>query len=185
MSKKIDKRIKVEYDRIAAGPRTGWFTLLHHEGPELENSHNVIERLNFILSDKPEHERLCRLINIIWVSEEKADDYNAKCKLLDDDDYNAKCKLLTDDYNAKRKPLDDDYYSKRKALDDDYNAKRKPLTDDYNAKRKALTDDYNAKRIALDDDYYSKRKALLKRLHPRTTWNGKTIFGKVSSATGS
>ena len=142
MSTKPDKRIQAEYDRIARGPRTGWFTLLHHEGPELEQSHDVIERLASILAGKPEHERLVRLTNIVWVSDAKADDYNAKRKLLDDD------------YYAKRKLLIDDYYAKRKLLDDDYYAKRKLLV----------------------DDYYAKRKLLVKKLNPRTTWNGKTIF---------
>lgn len=49
MSKKVDKQIQQEYDRIAAGPHTGWFTCLHHAGDFLETSHNVIERLDFIL----------------------------------------------------------------------------------------------------------------------------------------
>ena len=71
MSKNPDKRIKAEYDRIAKGPHTGWFTLLHHEGPELEHSHNVIERLDFILAEKQESEWLTRLINIVWVNDEK------------------------------------------------------------------------------------------------------------------
>ena len=75
MSKKPDKRIQAEYDRIAKGPHTGWFTLLHHEGPALEKSHNVIERLDFILKEKPEHERLCRLINIVHVPQPALDEY--------------------------------------------------------------------------------------------------------------
>jgi hypothetical protein len=126
MSKKVDKQIQQEYDRIAAGPHTGWFTCLHHAGDFLETSHNVIERLDFILSDKPKEERLTRLINIVHVSDKMHDDYNAKRKPLYDD-YLAKVKSLYDDYEAKRKSLDDDYLAKVKSLDDDYNAKVKPL----------------------------------------------------------
>ena len=166
MSKKVDKRIQQEYDRIAAGPHTGWFTCLHHAGDFLETSHNVIERLDFILSDKPEEERLTRLINIVHVSDKMRDDYDAKHK------------PLYDDYLAKRKPLSDDYDAKHKPLYNDYLAKVKPLDNDYLAKVKPLYDDYLAKRKSLYDDYLAKRKSIWILLNPRTTWNGTTIFGE-------
>ena len=75
MCKKPDKRIQAEYDRIAKGPHKGWFTLLHHEGPVLEYSHDVIERLNFILSSKPKKQKLVRLINIVHVDEPARAEY--------------------------------------------------------------------------------------------------------------
>jgi hypothetical protein len=145
MSKKVDKRIQQEYDRIAAGPHTGWFTCLHHAGDFLETSHNVIERLDFILSDKPKKERLTRLINIVHVSDKMHDDYDAKVNPLYAD-YDAKRKSLYADYEAKIKPLYDDYEAKRKPLYADYLAKVNPLHDDYLAKVNPLYDDYDEKR---------------------------------------
>ena len=51
-----------------AGPTKGWFTLLHHEGPHFEFSHNVLERIDYIDMRKPEHEREIRLRHIRFVS---------------------------------------------------------------------------------------------------------------------
>src|SRR3990167_7650110 len=131
--------IDTEVVRIKAGPHSGMFTFLHHERPIIEGSKNVMERVEYILGNKPPSEILTRLRHIYCVPEV----LGAKLKLLDDD-YQAKLKPLYDDYQAKLKLLEDDYQAKLKLLYDDYQAKRKPLYDDYQAKLKLLYDDYQA-----------------------------------------
>ena len=49
------------------GPSTGFFTLLHHEGPLTEYSHNVQERIRYINSNKPKHEQAIRLRHIVYI----------------------------------------------------------------------------------------------------------------------
>ena len=120
----IDKEVR----RLKRLPKKGLYTFLHHEIP-LEPTHDLMERVNYILSDKPKDQILVRLRHIRVASKELnllLDDYYAKRKLLADD-YNTYMSVMRDDYYAKCKLLDDDYYAKRKPLDDDYNAKRKPL----------------------------------------------------------
>ena len=93
------------------GPTTGWFGLLHHE-ILCEESHDVLERVNYVKKHKPQREVAIRLHNMIYLGCCEAE---------------AKLDALNADYNAKRAPLDADY-----------NAKLAPLYDDYNAKRDAL-----------------------------------------------
>ena len=121
----MDAEIQAEYDRIKKGPQSGWFTFLHHNGPIIEISQDVMERINYILREKSKDEILTRLRHIY---------------------------PMDDAYLAKRKPLYDDYLAKRKPLDDGYEAKLKPLYDGYLAKRKSLDDGYEAKRKSLDDE---------------------------------
>jgi len=51
------------------GPTKGLFTLLHHEGPLLEWSDDVMERIKFINEKKPEDERAIRLRHIVFFPE--------------------------------------------------------------------------------------------------------------------
>ena len=51
------------------GPTKGMFTLLHHEGPLLEWSDDVMQRLKYINEQKPEHERAIRLRHIVFFPE--------------------------------------------------------------------------------------------------------------------
>ena len=95
--------IDTEVVRIKAGPHSGMFTFLHHERPIIEGSKNVMERVEYILGNKPPSEILTRLRHIYCVPEV----LGAKWKPLDDD-YQAKRKLLEDDYQAKRKLLEDE-----------------------------------------------------------------------------
>jgi hypothetical protein len=171
------------------GPKKGWFGLLHHE-QLYEESHNVMERVDYTRANKPPNEVKVRLHNMIYlggcaaVKKRKAltAGYYAKRQSLAAD-YNAKRKLLTAGYNAKRKLLTAGYYAKLKLLDADYNAKCKPLDADYDAKLKLLDADYDAKLKLLDADYNAKCKPLddeilayiLKHI-PDCPWDGKTIF---------
>ena len=59
--------IDAEVMRIKAGPQSGCFTFLHHQGPLLEQSDDVMERVNYILQTKPKVERHARLRHIYFV----------------------------------------------------------------------------------------------------------------------
>ena len=48
------------------GPKKGMFTLLHHEGPLLEWSDDVMERISYIKREKAERERAIRLRHIVF-----------------------------------------------------------------------------------------------------------------------
>src|SRR3990167_2178917 len=61
--------IDAEVARIEAGPHSGMFTFLHHKGPIIGQSENVMERIDFILSDKPSSEILIRLQHIYRLPE--------------------------------------------------------------------------------------------------------------------
>ena len=51
------------------GPTEGLFTLLHHEGPLLEWSDDVMKRVKYINEQKPEYERAIRLRHIVFFPE--------------------------------------------------------------------------------------------------------------------
>ena len=101
-----------------AGPVEGWFSILHHEGPLVEWSDNVIERVDYIKHEKPKNEVETRLNHIVYLGKRG-------------DDYWAKLKPLGDDYWAKVKALDDDYQAKVRALDDGIIAYIRPLILDF------------------------------------------------------
>ena len=52
------------------GPQSGLFTLLHHEGPAVEWSDNVMERVEYIQIHKPEAEHKTRFRHIVYVDPE-------------------------------------------------------------------------------------------------------------------
>ena len=60
----MDEKTQAEYDRIKAGPHEGLFTFLHHDGPVVEHSDNVMERVHFTLRNKPASEHYDRLRHI-------------------------------------------------------------------------------------------------------------------------
>ena len=95
----MDAVIQTEIDRIKAGPQSGWFTFLHHEGPIIESSSNVMERVEFIVAEKRQEEILIRLQHIYSVPKFLYDNYEAKCNSLYDN-YVAKCKFLYDGFLA-------------------------------------------------------------------------------------
>ena len=67
----MNTKTQAEYDRIKAGPHSGAFTLLHHRGPVVEYSKNVMERVADILSgreDKPVSQQYDRLRHIYPVT---------------------------------------------------------------------------------------------------------------------
>ena len=107
------------------GPTSGWFSLLHHADNLVEWSDNVMERIQYIISDKPASEQAIRLRHIVFLGD-RGIDYWAKLAALDAN-YEAKCAPLYADYEAKCAPLYADYEAKRDTLDADYEAKRDTL----------------------------------------------------------
>jgi hypothetical protein len=67
----IEKQLK----RINKLPRSGNFTLLHHLGPVVEPTHDVMERVKYIVEEKPRREVLTRLQNIHYVSKYQTEYY--------------------------------------------------------------------------------------------------------------
>ena len=49
------------------GPKIGYFTLLHHQGPIVDWSNDVMERVEYINRYKPGYERAIRLSHIVHV----------------------------------------------------------------------------------------------------------------------
>ena len=150
------------------GPKTGVFAFLHHE-ILCESSHDVMERVAYVKSNKPKNEVEIRLHNMMYLGKEDAD-YWAKRDALYAD-YEAKRAALYADYEAKRAPLDADYRAKRDALVADYWAKRDALVADYWAKLAPLIADYEAKRAPLDADLLT----YIREHIPDCAWDGKTL----------
>ena len=67
----MDARTQVEYDRIKAGPHEGEFSFLHHAGPVVEKSYDVMERVDCIVTEKAQKETpeqiYTRLRHIYWI----------------------------------------------------------------------------------------------------------------------
>ena len=72
------------------GPKAGWFGLLHH-GILFEESHDVMERVDYVGREKPKGEIAIRLHNMIYLG--AVADTCAKRATLDAD-YKAKCAPL-------------------------------------------------------------------------------------------
>lgn len=71
----MDPQTRAEYKRIKAGPHQGWFTLLHHNGPILEWSDNVMQRVNFVMIFKPLNELYNRLRHIHHIEQSEVDEF--------------------------------------------------------------------------------------------------------------
>ena len=111
------------------GPTSGWFSLLHHADNLVEWSDNVMERVQYIVSNKPASEQAVRLRHIVFLGDSGAD-YEAKLASLDAD-YEAKLASLDADYKAKRPSLYADYKAKRAPLDAKIIGYIKPLIDGF------------------------------------------------------
>jgi hypothetical protein len=141
------------------GPTEGWFGLLHHSNL-FEHSHNVMERVAYVIRKKAPQVEI-RLHNMIYLGD------------------------LGVDYVVKHAAYYADYGAKRNALMADYKAKCAPLYDEYEVKRAPLWTEYEAKRALLYDEYEAKRGALLadilvyiKHHIPDCAWNGtELVFG--------
>ena len=177
MSKKPDKRIQAEYDRIAKGPHKGWFTLLHHEGPVLEESHDVIERLDFILKEKPEHERLTRLINIVHVEQPALAEYEKVMQSAC-----AECEKVTQSACAKHEKVTqsacDEYEKVMQPARADYEKVTQSARAEYEKVTQPAWTEYEKVTQSARAECEKVKQSAFKKLNPRTTWNGTTIFSK-------
>ena len=143
------------------GPTSGWFSLLHHADDLVEWSDNVMERVRYIVSDKPAREQDIRLRHIVFLGDRGID-------------YEARRAPLYADYEARRAPLDADYKARRAPLYADYKARRDPLYADYKAKCAPLYADYKARRAPLDAEILTYIKPLIGGF----AWNGsELVFG--------
>ena len=137
------------------GPTKGWFGFLHHE-LLWEQSHNVNDRIHYVMREKPENEVAIRLHNMIYLG---------GCEAT------TKFDTLYADYIVKRDTLYADYIVKRDAPDAAYKAKLAPLEAAYTSSRDALYAAYIVKRVALDAEIL----AYIKSNIPDCAWNGKTL----------
>lgn len=63
--------LEKELRRLEKMPNSGYYTFLHHEGPAIEHSYNVRERIKYILAHKRTTEVLPRLKNIHFMTNER------------------------------------------------------------------------------------------------------------------
>ena len=145
---KLTPELQAEYDRILAGGVKGLFTLLHHQGPIFEASEDVKERLDYIVTRKPQSEQLLRLRNIAILTPE-----------------------VEQEYLAIQKPAWEAYKAIEKPAKEAYEVVQKPAWEAYKAIEKPAMEAYEAieKPAAL--------KAL-KAVRPDNTWNGTDIFAQ-------
>src|SRR3990167_6859386 len=94
------------------GPISGWFGLLHHD-KLCEQSHDVMERVDYVRREKSQHEIETRLHNMIYLG-----DIGIA--------YNAAVKPARDAYDAAVKPARDAYHAAVKPARDAYHAAVKP-----------------------------------------------------------
>ena len=122
------------------GSTSGLFSLLHHEGPIVEDSDDVMERIAFIRGNKPTREVDVRLAHIVYLDPELVPACAKLATLYAD--YEAKLATLCADYEAKLAPLDADYEAKLATLYADYEAKLAPLDAEIVAYLKPLIPDF-------------------------------------------
>jgi hypothetical protein len=60
--------ILAQVRRLQKLPRKGYYTLLHHEGPFIEKSRDLMDRVAHILFYKPHYQVLTRLKNIHYMT---------------------------------------------------------------------------------------------------------------------
>ena len=63
----MDDKVQIEYDRILAGPHSGNFTFLHHDGPMVQHIDNVLKRLDIIFKEKADSQHYDRLRHIYYL----------------------------------------------------------------------------------------------------------------------
>lgn len=141
--------------------RTGFFTLLHHEGPIVEWSDDVEERLAYIKSAKPAHEQAVRLRHIVRVPEER-------CPAL----YEAWAQ-----YRAVQQPAWAQYRAVEQPAMAQYRAAERPAWAQYEAVDRQAWAQYEAIQQAILNDPAT--LALVRELVPDCRWDGETIFPHI------
>jgi hypothetical protein len=161
----MNKEIKTEVDRLKALPQKGHFTCLHHASEMVEESSDLMERVNYILENKPKDEVLVRLKNIHYLSDERYAEYKAI--------YDPTWK----EYEAIRDSSWKAYKAIRDSAGEEYKAIRGPESERYKAIRDSSWKAYKAIRDPAWEEYNKTLKDWLYTWVPFSTWNGKSIFG--------
>ena len=78
------------------GPKAGYFTLLHHKGPLVEWSHDVMEHIGFIKEEKASTEVPIRLRHIVHYSTKLMPDYVQKASAERQKAYTERQKALAE-----------------------------------------------------------------------------------------
>ena len=157
--------MKIDQNNPATWPTKGNFFLLHHQGPLLEWTNDIWERVEYILTDKPKYERKKRLREIRPVFgrlPEPLIQAGAACEKA------AAAYLMARAAYAKARAA----YAKAAAA----YAKAWAAYDEAWAAY-AKTDAAYAKARAA---YASQLEALHRAECPNSKWNGYTIFGDTS-----
>ena len=150
--------VKEQYDRLKAGPQSGYFTLLHHKGPLVEESNNLMERIDYILQEKPEQEHLLRLRHIWPVSETANKAW---------DEAVARANKARDEAVAPA------YKARDEAVARANKARDEAVALAYKARDEAVALAYKAR-----DEAVARAYKEIVALIPDCTWNGGTIFSK-------
>ena len=177
----MDARTQVEYDRIKAGPHEGEFSFLHHAGPVVEKSYDVMERVDCIVTEKAQKETpeqiYTRLRHIYWI--------DTLALLPECQEAYAKWQEAYAKWQeayAKRQEA----YAKRQeayAKWQEAEAKRKEADakwQEAEAKRQeayAKCQEADAKRREADAKWQETYAPFIIALIPNCGWDGKTIFG--------
>src|SRR3990167_3670460 len=154
----LETNMKIDQNNPATWPTKGNFFLLHHQGPLLEWTNDIWERVEYILTDKPKYERKKRLREIRPVFgrlPEPLIQAGAACEKA------AAAYLMARAAYAKARAAYDEAWA---AYDEAWAAY---------AKARAA---YAKARAA----YASQLEALHRAECPNSKWNGYTIFGDKS-----
>lgn len=137
------------------GPFSGYFSLLHHYCSLAEWSYNVMERVRYIVTDKPEHEQDIRLRHIVFLGD-KGVDYATKHAKIHAD-FMAKCAPFYNVYKTECLTTHNNRLAKCYAA--------------YTAACAPAYADYEAKCATVDAEIIDYIKPLIDGF----TWNGKEL----------
>lgn len=162
----MDARTQIEYDRIAAGPHSGEFSFLHHKGPVVEHSYNVMKRLDNILSgcpDKPVHQQYDRLRHIYYIDPAKLP---KDCQEAATKRHEAYVKYLEADTECQEAAT-----KRHQEVYADYLKADAKLQEAYAKRRETNIQWWDA-----TDKYREKITPYVLALVPNCAWDGQTIF---------
>lgn len=159
--------IKAEYDRILAGPHSGYFTLLHHEGPVVEHSWNVRERVEHILKAKPKTEHLTRLQHIYPIPAAVWDLYKESTAVV----YSERTAAARDIYNESMAAAG-------KLYSESTSAAAGKLYRESTAAARKLYSERTAAAWELYRESVATADKLVLGIIPNCRWDGETIFPK-------
>lgn len=149
----------------------GFFTFVHHEGPLIEWSDDITERIIYIETQKPVHERATRLRCLTRIPEDRLPALYAAGA-----EYQRVKQLAEAEYERVKQPAGAEYQRVRQLAEAEYQRVRRPAWAEYQRVRQPAWDEYQrVRRQVLTDP---STLALVKALIPDCPWDGHTIFPK-------